>query len=158
MNLDAPSQFRNTSKAARIILMGVLATALLAGNPVPLFAEPAAASAKVEDLSKQITGTWVYLGKPGETVEPPAEGGRFKTMQHGLYRVTQKDEKGAAIYHHGGTYTLQGNEYAEKCEYSSDPKSDLIKQTFRFTIKVEGDLLTQTGVGNPWTEVWRRVK
>ena len=79
-------------------------------------------------------------------------------MQHGLYRVTQKDAAGAAIYHHGGTYTIQGNEYAEKCEYSSDPKSDLIKQIFRFTIQIEGDLLTQTGVGNPWTEVWRRVK
>lgn len=158
MNIDSPGKSRNTSKVTHAVLAGVLATALIALNPVPLRAQPQPAAAKEEDLSKQIVGTWVYLGKPGETTETPAMGGRFKVMQHGLYRVTQKDAQGAAIYHHGGTYTIQGNEYAEKCEYSSDPKSDLIKQQFRFTIKIEGDLLTQTGVDNPWTEVWRRVK
>src|SRR5690606_23993849 len=121
-------------------------------------AEPSSSTAATTDLSKQIVGTWVYLGKPGETVEPAAAGGRFKTMQHGLYRVTQKDATGAAIYHHGGTYNIEGDQYAERCEYSSDANSDLIKQVFKFTIKVEGDLMTQTGVGNPWTEVWRRVK
>lgn len=154
MNIDSPGKSRNM----RLVLASVLATALMPVSPVLLLAQPQPAAAKVEDLSRQIVGTWVYLGKPGETVEPPAAGGRFKVMQHGLYRVTQKDANGAAIYHHGGTYTIQGNEYAEKCEYSSDPKSDLIKQHFRFTIKIEGDLLTQTGIGNPWTEVWRRVK
>lgn len=62
------------------------------------------------------------------------------------------------IYHHGGTYTLTGAQYAETVEYANESTKDLIKQTFKFTIKVEGDTLTQIGIGNPWTEVWKRVK
>ena len=26
------------------------------------------------------------------------------------------------------------------------------------TVKVEGDTMTQIGIGNPYTEVWKRVK
>ena len=36
--------------------------------------------------------------------------------------------------------------------------SELIGQTFRFKVKVEGDTYTQEGIGNPYTEVWKRLK
>ena len=62
------------------------------------------------------------------------------------------------IFHHGGTYTLNGDEYVETVEYANESTKELIKQTFKFTIKVEGDTLTQTGIGNSYNEVWKRVK
>jgi hypothetical protein len=31
-------------------------------------------------------------------------------------------------------------------------------KSFQFRVKVEGDTMTQFGIGNPWTEVWKRVK
>ena len=62
------------------------------------------------------------------------------------------------IFHHGGTYTLNGDEYVETVEYANESTKELIKQTFKFTIKIEGDTLTQTGIGNPYNEVWKRVK
>jgi hypothetical protein len=30
--------------------------------------------------------------------------------------------------------------------------------TFKFKIKVEGDTFTQTGMDNPYTQVWKRAK
>lgn len=62
-------------------------------------------------------------------------------------------------FHHGGTYTLDGDTYEETVEYSTENNAaQLIKQKFKFTVKVEGDTLTQVGVGNPFNEVWKRVK
>ena len=46
----------------------------------------------------------------------------------------------------------------ETVEYANESTKELIKQTFKFTIKIEGDTLTQTGIGNPYNEVWKRVK
>jgi hypothetical protein len=58
----------------------------------------------------------------------------------------------------GAAAGLNGDEYVETIEYANESTKELIKQTFKFTIKVEGDTLTQTGVGNSFNEVWKRVK
>ena len=34
----------------------------------------------------------------------------------------------------------------------------LIGTEFKFNAKVDGDTLTLVGIGNPWQEVWKRVK
>ena len=57
----------------------------------------------------------------------------------------------------GGTYRLEGNTYFESIDYGSEDDEEVGK-TFKFTVKVEGDLMTQTGIDNPWHEVWQRVK
>lgn len=152
------SFFRIRYRTASAIVLCALAMALPIILPPHVFAGTPAATVKEPDLDKQIAGTWVYVGTPGAPVTPPATGARFKTIQHGLYRVTQKDAAGTVIYHHGGVYTLNGDQYAEECKYSSKADSELVNQTYRFTLKVEGDQLIQTGVGNPYTEVWKRVK
>ncbi len=73
--------------------------------------------------------------------------------------MTQADPKtGVTIYHHGGTYKLKGNEYFETVEYANENTAMLIGATFKCIIKVEGDTLTQIGVGNNYTEVMKRVK
>ena len=34
----------------------------------------------------------------------------------------------------------------------------MIGQTLKFKLKVEGDTLTQVGIGNPYSQVWKRAK
>jgi len=110
-------------------------------------------------LAKDLTGVWVLVGTPDEVGEPPAAGGRFKFRTDGHWLITQADPNtGVVIYHHGGTYTLDGDEYVEKVKYANKNTASLIKQTLKFKVKVEGDTFTQFGVGNPYTEVWKRVK
>ena len=109
-------------------------------------------------LAQDLVGTWVLVGKPGAVGEVPATGGRLKFFTGNHWCITQADPtNGVTIYHHGGTYTVNGDQYAETVEYANESTKFLIKKTFDFTIKIEGDLLTQTGISNSWTEVWKRV-
>lgn len=110
-------------------------------------------------LAKSLVGTWILVGEPGKVGDAPASGGRLKFCTGRHWTVSQADPKtGVTIYHHGGTYTLNGDEYAETVEYANESTKELIKQTFKFAIKVEGDTLTQTGIGNSFNEVWTRLK
>jgi hypothetical protein len=110
-------------------------------------------------LAKNLIGTWILVGTPDNIQEAPKTGGRLKFLTGKHWTITQADpETGVTVFHHGGTYTLIGDEHAETVEYANDSTKDLIKQTFKFTMKVEGDTLTQVGIGNPWTEVWKRLK
>ena len=111
------------------------------------------------NLARSLLGTWVYVGEPGHEGKTPAAGGRLKFISERHWTNTQADrDTGLTIYHHGGTYTLQGNEYVETVEYANESTRELIKKTFKFTVAVEGDTLTMIGIGNPWKEVRRRLK
>jgi len=130
----------------------------LATASVILQAQEKAVSTAVPPLTKALIGTWILVGKPGEVAEVPAAGGRLKFLTGRHWTVTQANPRtGVVVFHHGGTYALNGNEYRETVEYATENTTNLLKQTFKFTIKVEGDTLTLTGVGNPWTEVWKRL-
>ena len=110
-------------------------------------------------LSQDLIGTWILVGKPDAVSEAPTTGGRLKFFTRNHWCITQADPtNGVVIYHHGGTYTLSGDQYAETVEYANESTKCLIKQTLNFTIKVEGDTMTQVGHDNPWTEVWKRLE
>ena len=109
-------------------------------------------------LSKDLIGTWVLVGSPGNAGPIPSSGRGFKFITASHWLVTQADEKtGVVVIHHGGTYTLKGNNYTEKVQYADPSSVNFIGREFNFTIKVEGDTLTSTGIGNPWNEVWKRA-
>ena len=116
-------------------------------------------AAAPSQLAENLIGTWILVGEPGKVSEAPATGGRLKFFTGRHWCITQADPtNGLTIYHHGGTYTLNGDQYAETVEYANESTRSLIKKTFNFTIKVEGDTLTQIAIDNPWTEVWKRVE
>jgi hypothetical protein len=117
--------------------------------------KPAAEPSK---LSRDLIGTWVFCGAPDDEQEPPASGGRLKFFTGKHWTVTEADESGTVILNHGGTYTLNGNEYVETVKYATENNAGVVGQTFKFNITVEGDKYTQVGIGNPYTEVWRRAK
>jgi hypothetical protein len=118
-----------------------------------------AAENEASKLAKDLVGTWALAGTPGEEKEPPAKGGRLKFFGAKNWTITQADpDTGAVVFHHGGTFTLDGNKYSETIEYASEGTKDLIGKTLHFTIKIEDDKLTQQGIDNSYNEIWKRVK
>ncbi len=116
-------------------------------------------TAAPSQLAKDLIGTWILVGTPGKVGEAPTAGGALKFVTASHWVDTQADPKiGVVTGHHGGTYTLKGDEYIESVEYANPGTMDLIGHAFKFTLKLEGDTLTLIGIGNPWTEVWKRVK
>jgi len=139
-----------TQNILRVAAVSLLALTLSPTKPT--------AVQKPSPLATNLLGTWMLVGEPGKVRAAPAAGSRLKFFTGRHWIITHSDPKtGVTIYHHGGTYTLKGDNYAETVEYANENTKDLIKQTFMFTIKVEGDTLTQIGIGNPWKEVWKRV-
>jgi hypothetical protein len=115
--------------------------------------------AKPAGLAKDLLGTWVLVGTPDKVGETPKSGGRLKFLTGKHWVITQANpDTGKVIFHHGGTYTIDGDNYEETVEYANENSAELINKTLKFKIKVEGDTLTQVGLGNPFTEVWKRAK
>lgn len=109
------------------------------------------------DLQSRMLGAWLLAGKPG-TKDEPKRGARMKFFGHRHWIVTQADpDTGEVIFHHGGTYELDGNKLVTKVLFATDSTASLIGTENRFTITVEGDTYTQIGVGNPWSEAWKRA-
>jgi len=147
-----------TRNILRVAAITLLALTLPTATYVRAQDKPATAQEQ-SPLTKSLPGTWILVGEPGKVGEAPAAGGRLKFFTGRHWTITQADPKtGVTIYHHGGTYTLNGDEYAETIEYANENTKELIKQTLKFTIKVEGDTFTQIGIGNSFNEVWKRVK
>ena len=143
------------------LLFGALALVVPTGMVFSLRADdrPSAGPKEPTKLAKDLIGTWILVGTPDNIGEAPKSGGRLKFFTGRRWVVTEAEpETGKVVFHHGGTYTLDGDNYAETIEYATENTADLIKKTFKFKIKVEGDTYTQIGVGNPFSEVWKRAK
>jgi hypothetical protein len=136
------------AELALLLFLGLGVVTLTEARPAP------------SEEVKNLIGTWVWVGVPGGQVgEPAAAGARYKVITDKTWEVNQSDpQTGASMFHHGGNYTIKGNDYSETVTYNNPSSADVAKQTFKFNIKVEGDTLTLNGIGNPWKEVWKRVK
>lgn len=84
---------------------------------------------------------------------------RTKFIAGGQWTITECDPKtGAVVFHHGGTYTLDGSTYTEKVVFANDNTSNLKGNSHKFEITIDGDVIHQKGIGNPWNEDWTRIK
>lgn len=109
-------------------------------------------------LARDLMGTWVLVGEPGKIGKAPRAGGRYKFFTGSHWCITQADpDNHVVIFHHGGSYWFNGNEYVETLHYANPTTMDRIGRTNHFQIQIEGDTLTDIGIGNPWREVWKRV-
>jgi hypothetical protein len=140
-------------------VFGLLVVMMTSGATAPRSANNPPTPAAQTQLAKDMIGTWVHVGEPGAVSDIPAEGGRFKFRTGGHWVLVTADAKtGMVVESFGGTYTLKGNEYAETVDYGTEDDIAYIGKTYKFTVKVEGDTMTQIGVGNPWNEIWKRAK
>ena len=147
---------RRVIRTAAVIL--VLAVVLPVGGAGD---QPPKKDAEPTKLAKDLIGTWVLVGTPDRVGEAPESGGRLKFRTGKHWCITEADPKtGKVVFHHGGTYTLDGDTYSETVGYATESTAEIIKKTFKFKVKVENDTYTQTGIGadNPFNEVWKRVK
>lgn len=84
---------------------------------------------------------------------------RIKFIAGGHWTITQCDPKtGTVVFHHGGTYTLDGATYTEKVVFANDNTSNMKGDSNKFELTIDGDVIHQKGIGNPWTEDWTRIK
>jgi len=147
------------SASYNVLILGLLLFLVLSGCNIYVDEKEGAVSTEPSQLSRDIIGTWILVGTPDEIGEPPESGGRFKFITDRHWVITHADPNtGEVIYHHGGTYTLKGDEYVESVDYASENTNYLINNSYKFKVAVEGDKLTQIGIGNDWNEVWKRAK
>ena len=77
----------------------------------------------------------------------------------GHWNLTVVDgDTGLVTENFGGTYTMNGDEYIETQHYGTEQWLQDNGKSFRFRVTVEGDTMTQYGLDNPFTEVWKRVR
>ena len=117
--------------------------------------DPAAPA--LSQLATDMIGTWVHVGSPGQVGNVPATDLRLK-FRTGSHWTLTRSESGLVVESFGGHYTLNGNEYIETQDYGDETWKKDNGKSFKFTVKVEGDTMTQFGLDNPWTEVWKRLK
>ena len=117
-------------------------------------AEPAVA----KDTRQSLLGAWALAGPP-DSKNDPQPGARMKFWGLKHWVITQSNpDTGELVFHHGGTYTLDGDNYSETIKFAAPNTTSMIGTTLKFKIKVEGDTYTQTGVGNLFNERWVRLK
>jgi hypothetical protein len=139
------------------VVIGALA--LTSAPAARLGADDQPKPAAKPDLAKELIGTWVLVGTPDNVGEPPKTGGRLKFRTGRHWTITEADpQTGEVIFHHGGTYTVNGDEYVETIEYANKNTAALIGKSLKFKVKVEKDTYTQIGVDNQFNEVWKRLK
>ena len=110
-----------------------------------------------ESLESQLMGVWV-LEKSTTPGNPSGIGIRQKIFTPGRWEMIQRDPKtGDVVFHHGGTYRLDGNVLEQKVEFAANATKGYVGQVRKFKITIEKDTYTQIGVGNPFNEVWKRA-
>lgn len=67
-------------------------------------------------------------------------------------------ETGELVFHHGGTYKLEGDTYAETINFAAPSTKSMIGRTFKFKIAIDGDGYEQVGIGNTFNEKLKRLK
>jgi len=112
-----------------------------------------------EKLRQQLVGAWLMAPKPGQNQRDDSRIGvqqKFFGLGHWIYTLSDP-ETGELVGSHGGTYTLNGDEYEEKIVYAAFSTEEMIGKSFKFKLTVEGDRLMQRGVGNPFNEDYTRL-
>jgi uncharacterized protein (DUF2147 family) len=100
-----------------------------------------------------INGVWTFVKNVGA---PASADKKIKIILDKHWMFSQLDPtNNITLFHHGGTYLLDGNSYAETIEYANSSTGGYVGQTFKYEVKVDGDTMRLKG---PYNEVWTRVK
>lgn len=98
-----------------------------------------------------IQGAWEFL--TDDTTRA------IKIIGDGRWSLTHFDrDSGEVKINHGGSYTFDGKRYVEHVEYANESTGNLVGEKHTFELTIEGDVIHQKGIENPWTEEWVKVK
>lgn len=139
-----------------LLLVCISLPSFRAAQPEPAPSAPTDSPAGKETLEERLQGVWV-LAEASTPGNPSGIGIRQKIFTPGRWEMIQRDPKtGEVVFHHGGTYRLNGDILEQKVEFASNMTKSYIGSVRKFKIKVEKDTYTQIGLGNPFNEVWKR--
>lgn len=137
-----------------VLLAGALCLGLIAAD------KPAATG------NPQLIGTWEMVSTKYADAEDFTPVGdemkalKFITPTHFIW--THFDPKTKKISNSmGGTYTCEGESYIETPQFALEGMETYLGKPQKFTVKIEGDKLTQSGAlsdGMKLQEIWKRVK
>ena len=117
-----------------------------------------AGEGKNADILQALAGAWSLTGEAGE-VGGKKLGPRTKFWGKKHWSITQSEaDSGKVVFHHGGTFTLDGDKYEETVTFANENTVHMIGMKLKFTVAVKDDTYKQEGVGNPYDEVWTRLK
>ena len=113
--------------------------------------------ASMDELRQALVGAWVLVGSPDSEYESQTESYlKFWGERHWCISALEPST-GRIIYHHGGTYTLDGDHYEETFTFSNEENQHLVGVVLKFKITIDGDTYIQEGIGNKYTQKWKRL-
>ena len=130
-----------------------------------IFALPLSAQEKSAPDGKHL-GTWKLVStKYGDATEFTKRGEeslRLKliTATHFTWLEVDNSSK-KVVASAGGKYTMAGTTYTETIDFAGDGMEAFLGKPQKFTVKIEGDKLTQAGElsnGLKIEEIWERMK
>jgi hypothetical protein len=106
----------------------------------------------------QPEGTWELVS--GQQLLEGTRDIKIISGRHFIF-VAYDTATGKPLYTGGGTFILNGTSYTEHVDFMSDMISaGMIGKDQPFTVKLDGEVFTQTGVlsnGKSLSEIWKRV-
>jgi hypothetical protein len=126
----------------------------------PLRAQEAASTGATtqQALAAKLVGTW-KLEEASTPGTPSGVGTRLKLFTGTHWCVIQPDPaSGEIVFQHGGTYELDGSKMKTKTDFAGQSTKSLIGRNGTYTIKVDGDTMTQADADGVFNETWKRVK
>lgn len=102
-------------------------------------------------VSDEIQGVWERESASGTKA--------MKVILDGKWFIILYDaDSGLVSIFNGGSYTIEGNRYIETFEFATKRTESWIGTNFTFDVSVDGDAYHQEGIGNRFTEDWRRFR
>lgn len=136
-------------------LTGIVAAfpELHAAESTPNAVQKASAEPAPSDLAKNLIGTWMMVEDRGVAVNMPEPARRYKSFDGREWLITQSDPATKKIiYSNGGTYTIEQGDIMVTTNRNTSAST-----TLRYRVWIKADILTQQGIGNPYSQVWKRV-
>jgi hypothetical protein len=111
-----------------------------------------------QTLTAKLVGTW-KLEEASTPGSPSGVGARLKLFTGTHWCVIQPDStSGEIVFQHGGRYELDGDKMKTKTDFAGEKTKALIGHSGTYTIKVDGDTMTQADADGVFNETWKRVK
>lgn len=146
-------------KPLSVVLLALIAISLLTISSVP------GTTLKSKKQTVSVEGTWQlvsykYGSSQSEFIDRNETSTRTKVINKTHFIWVEIDNSGKVMQSAGGKYTLAGETYTELLEFGVG-MDQYLKSSPQFTIKVEGDMMFQSGfLTNNYRieEIWKKVK
>jgi len=146
-------------KQFSVVLLTLIAISLLTTSAIP------GVTSESKKQAVSVEGTWKlvsykYGSAQSAFVDRSESLSRIKVINKTHFIWVDVDTSGKVIQSAGGKYTLTEDAYTEILEFGLGMDTYL-KSSPQFTVKVEGDMLFQSGFltsGYRIEEIWKRIK